>query len=151
MTWNELYAKEHAPSEELVVEFVDTPLWNDLTTHLQQTYNVKPKLSYSGCGMDNGYWKGWNVKYKKSGKALCSLYPKQGYFLALIAVGANEATEADLLIPFCDPYTQELYKSSDFAHHGGKSLAFEVTNDKILHDIKQFIKLRVPAKKSESN
>jgi hypothetical protein len=62
---------------------------------------VKPKLSYSGCSMDGGAWKGWNVKYKKSGKVLCSLYPKQGYFLALVPFEGNsnafEVSDEDVL------------------------------------------------------
>ena len=149
MSWSDLFDREHEPTEEQVQEFSKTPLWSELTEHLQQTYNIKPKLSYSGCSMDNGYWKGWNVKYKKSGKALCSLYPKQGYILALVPVGTKEAAEAELLIPLCDPYTQELYKRTDFGHNGTKSLAFEITNENIIHDVKQFIDLRVASLKSK--
>ena len=142
MLWSELYRDEYEPSENQIKEFVKTPLWDDLASHLQQTYHVEPKLFYSCCGMDKGFWKGWNVKYKKSGKALCTLYPKQGYFMALIVVGAKEIIEADLLIPLCDEYTQDLYNRTDFGT-GGKSLPMEVTNENILHDVKELIALRV--------
>ena len=43
MLWNELFGKEHEPSNEQIAEFVDSPLWSDLAEHLQQTYNVKRK------------------------------------------------------------------------------------------------------------
>ena len=141
MQWSELFQKGNEPSADQVCQYVCTPLWDDLSEHLRQAYNIQPKLFYSGCAMDKGYWKGWNIKYKKSGKALCSLYPKEGYFLALIAVGPKEIVEADLLAPLCCEYTQNLYNRSAFGN-SGKSLAFEVTNEDILRDVKSFIALR---------
>jgi hypothetical protein len=96
MVWSELYDKTNEPQKEQVQNFVDTPLWDDLAAHLEQSYNVKPKLSYSGCSMEGGAWKGWNVKYKKGGKVLCSLYPKQGYFLVLVPYeGKSNAFEVN--------------------------------------------------------
>jgi len=142
MLWSELFNDGHEPSDNQIKEFVDTPLWDDLTNHLQQTYNVQPKLFYSGCSMQEGLWKGWNIKYKKSGKSLCTLYPKQGYFIALVAVGAKESAEADLLIPLCDEYTQEVYNQAKFGA-AYKSLAIDVKNGNILYDVKELIALRV--------
>ena len=108
MQWYEQHGKEYEPSSDQIREFVTTPLWDDLATHLEQTYNTGPQLSYSCCSMDKGAWKGWNVKYKKSGKALCSLYPKRGYYVALIAIGTKEMAEASLLIPLCDEYFDKM-------------------------------------------
>ena len=142
MEWSELFNDMYEPSDEQIKEFVNTPLWDDLTNYLQQTYNVKPKLFYSNCSMQEGFWKGWNVKYKKSGKSLCTLYPKQGYFIALTAVGAKEVVDADLLIPICDEYTQNLYSQTKSGVNG-KSLAVEVTSENILRDVRNLIALRV--------
>ena len=142
MLWSEFFGKEQEPSDNQIKEFVDTPLWSDLDDFLQQTYAVKPKLSYSNCAMDKGLWKGWNVKYKKSGKALCTLYPKQGYFMVLIPVGAKEMAEADLLIQTCGKYMQNLYKATKTGTNG-KSLAVEVTSEDILRDVKSLIVLRI--------
>jgi AraC family transcriptional regulator len=140
--WSEMFDKEHEPSDEQVKEFVGTPLWDNLAGYLQQTYNVKPKLAYSGCLMDGGAWKGWNVKYKKSGKSLCTLYPKQGYFLSLITVSEKDAAEADLLIPLCTDYVKDLYNRAEFGKTFGKMLGIEVTSDDILRDVKEFASLR---------
>jgi AraC family transcriptional regulator len=143
MLWNELFGKEHEPSEEQIAEFVDSPLWGDLTHYLQQTYRVKPKSSYSGCAMDGGIWKGWNVKYKKGGKSLCTLYPKQGYFLSLITIAEKDAAEADFLISHCCEYVQDLYNRAEFGKNYGKMLGLEVTSEEILRDMKELISLRV--------
>lgn len=147
MQWSEQFRDEQVPSDNQIQEYVDTPLWEELTEHLQQIYKVEPKLFYSGCAMDNGFWKGWNVKYKKSGKSLCTLYPKQGYFMALIPIGHKEAAEADLLIRVCDKYTQDLYNRTESGVHG-KSLAVEVKSEQILHDVKNLVALRVPSRKT---
>ena len=65
MVWSELYGKENEPTCEQIQEYVNTALWGELADYLQQTYNIKPQIEYSGCMMDKGAWKGWNVKYKK--------------------------------------------------------------------------------------
>ena len=141
MQWSELFNADHEPSDIQTKEFVGTSLWNDLTDYLQKTYNVKPKLFYSNCSMENGLWKGWNVKYKKGGKSLCTLYPKQGYFLSLVPVGSREMTEAELLMPLCTEYTQNLFKQTTSGYHG-KSLAFHVKNESVLSDMKSLLELR---------
>ena len=141
MQWSERYGKEQEPSGQQIREFVDTPLWDRLTEHLQQVYHVQPKLFYSCCSMDDGNWKGWNVKYKKSGKSLCTLYPKTGGFIALVNVGPKEALEADLLIPFCDRHTQDVYRQARTGT-SGKSLGIYVANENILDDVKELVALR---------
>ena len=145
MLWNELFGSEQQPSENQIVEFVDTNLWVDFENHLQQTYNVSPKMFYSCCSMDNGFWKGWNIKYKKSSKSLCTIYPKQSYFVVLVNISEKEAAEADLLIPLCDKYTQELYKQTKSGKNG-KALAISVTNTNILCDVKELVALRARVK-----
>lgn len=144
MQWNESFKIGHEPSHTQISEFVNTPLWEDLENYLQQTYNIKPRSFYSGCSMQNGLWKGWNVKYKKLGKSLCTLYPKQGYFLALVPIELREMNEAELLMPLCTEYTRNLYQQT-ISGHNGKSLAFEVKHESILHDMKKLITLRVPS------
>ncbi len=142
MQWSELYGSEHEPSDDQITGFVETPLWGDLADYLHQAYGVCPTLFYSRCSMDDGLWLGWNVKYKKSGRALCTLYPKQGYFTALIAIGTREMPEAEALIPYCDEYTQTLFHATK-SGKVGKSLAMEVTSQAILSDVKNLVALRV--------
>lgn len=68
MQWNELFNADQEPTEQQITEFISSPLWHDLANHLIQTYQVKPKSVYSGCSMGDGYWKGWNIKFKKAEK-----------------------------------------------------------------------------------
>ena len=80
----EVFEKETQPTESELMDFAGTELLTDLHNHMCDSYKVKPKLAYSGCAMDNNIWRGWNIKYQKSGKSLCTIYPQKGYFLVLV-------------------------------------------------------------------
>ena len=83
----EIFNKENQPTEDEIKDFVGTEVFahfTDLDNHLREDYKINPKLAYSGCSMDNNIWRGWNIKYQKSGKSYCTVYPQQGYFLVLI-------------------------------------------------------------------
>ena len=83
----ETFNKENQPTEAEIEDFVGVEifaLFADLDNHLRENYKIKPKLAYSNCAMDSNIWRGWNIKYKKSGKSLCTIYPQQGYFLVLV-------------------------------------------------------------------
>ena len=144
MQWYELFDREHEPSETQVKEFVGTPLFDSLDSHLRETHKVKPKLAYSNCNMDGGAWKGWNIKYQKSGKSLCTLYPKQGYLQLLITIGVRGLDEAELLMPQCTEYIQNIFKHSGTA--GGKYLGIELRDEGVLHDVKNLIEIRARTK-----
>lgn len=147
MLWSELFKADSEPSMNQIDKYTDTPLWQELTQHLEQTYNIAPKLFYSACTMDKGAWKGWNVKYRKSGKALCTLYPKQGYFTALVNIGPKEADDADQLISLCSTCTQDLYRRTQ-AGKTGKALALQVTSKEILQDVIALAGLRAGTRKT---
>ena len=144
MNWYEMFDKEHEPTEAEICEYIGSPLFGKLDEHLRQTYKVKPKLAYSGCAMDGGMWKGWNIKYQKSGKSLCTIYPKQGYAQLLITIGVRGVNEAELLIPACTEYIQNLWGQGDF--HGSKYLGIELRGEDVLRDVKNLIDIRVRIK-----
>jgi len=96
----EVFSKEIQPTEAEIKDFIGTDiltLFSDLDNLLREGYKVKPKLAYSSCAMDNNIWRGWNIKYKKSGKSLCTIYPQQGYFLVLIPGKYFEVRNEDTL------------------------------------------------------
>lgn len=138
MDWSKLYGADHCPTYRDIDEFIHSNLWREMNDFLQNTYKVQPQTAYSGCSEQ----KGWNVKYKKGGKSLCTLYPMDGYFIALVVIGAKEEAEAELQMPMCSEYTQKLYEQTAFSA-GGRWLMMNVTDEKILKDAKNLIKIRV--------
>lgn len=143
-TWDKL-DRSQEPTMEMISGFVANPLWDELCSHLEQEYKTAPVIGYSGCKME-GDWDGWNVKYKKAGRSLCTLYPKQGRFIVLLVIGARERTETEYALPFLSPYLQELYRNTAEAM-GQKWLAIEMKAPTTLEDVKKLVDIRRNSKK----
>lgn len=129
--------KAQAPTIEIITAYVDHPLWDDLCDHVQLQYGAKPTFEYSRCSVP-----GWNVKYRRSGRALCTLYPMQGWFVALVVIGEREKPEFDLLLPALGAYTQGLFERTK-DNNGLCWLMFEVKDEAVLADVKKCMSLRI--------
>lgn len=137
MDWNSLYSNSALPTWEQVAEYINNPLWADFNERIQSAYQVKPCMEHSRCSMQAG----WNIKYKKGGKSLCTLYPMEGYFTALVVIGNSEFAEAELLIPLCSNYVQTVFKTTKTGN-GQKWLMVDVKNKRIMEDVFSLIDLR---------
>ena len=137
MDWNLLYSNVTPPTWEQVTEYIGSPLWAEFNERIQSAYQIKPCMEYSRCSMQAG----WNIKYKKGGKSLCTLYPMQGYFIALVVVGSRELTEAEFLMPQCSDYVQTVFKNTKTGN-GQKWLMLDVRDRGIMDDVFRLINLR---------
>lgn len=142
MSWNELFDANRMPSLDDIRSFVGEakPLWDELVSYLEQTYRVKPQPDYSKCSAQPG----WNVKFKKSGKSLCTLYPMHNYFIALVVVGAREENEVEAAAraDVFTAYVKTLYQKTAFSAMG-KWLMIEVKDEAVLSDIRRLIEIRM--------
>ena len=141
MSWFQRYPKSQQPTLEQISCYIASPLWGELCQWAEKSYQVEPKVEHSTCSGAPG----WNVKYKKGGRALCTLYPDEGQFTALITVGAKEAPEAELLLPTCSDYIRELFARTQ-TMNGARWLMIRVTDAQVLEDVKKLIRLRVAPK-----
>ena len=137
MDWNLLYSNVTPPTWEQITEYIGSPLWADFNERIQSAYQIKPCMEHSRCSMQAG----WNIKYKKGGKSLCTLYPMQGYFIALVVVGSRELTEAEFLMPQCSDYVQTVFKNTKTGN-GQKWLMLDVRDRGIMDDVFSLINLR---------
>lgn len=137
MEWNKLYNSCNPPTIDDINEYINSKLWHDLNTFLQNTYRIHPKLSYSKCSMQPG----WNVKYHKNGKSLCTLYPMEGYFIALLVICNKEVHEVEDIIHLCSEYTQDLYQRTAFSNVGSW-LMINVTDRSILDDVINLVQIK---------
>lgn len=129
------------PDLRVVAEYVATPLWPRFLAAMEERYQLRPEPSYSRCSM----LAGWNFKYRKAGRALCTVYPLAGFFSALICLGPKEAEAAYQLMPTLSAHTQQLYADSSLTN-GSRWLLLEVTAPEILDDLLALIALRRPPK-----
>lgn len=141
MEWAKLYDQNTKPSFEDIDRYINNELWEKLKSTLSSATKTPPKLTYSRCSAQPG----WNVKYQKSGKSLCTLYPMEGYFIALVVIGNKETVETELLLPTLSIYTQELYQRTSFLC-GGRWLMMNVTEPAILEDTLKLITIRLRIK-----
>lgn len=135
MEWSKLYGENSQPSLEDVSKYINSGLWDDLASFLEGTCKTQPKFSYSKESH------AWNLKYRKSGKSLCTLYPMDGFFIALVVIGNKETPETELVLPACTEYVQNLYRNTRFML-GGRWLMIHVTDTAILVDVKNLIGIK---------
>ena len=140
-TWNKTNGTQK-PSMTTISAYVNNPLFECLCRHVETEYMSKPVLEYSRCSFQYG----WNVKYKKAGRTLCTLYPMEGYFIALIVIGDREQAETEEMLPFFTEYLQQLYFETKTGM-GQKWLMINVTDGAVLEDVKKCIAIRRGKKK----
>jgi len=111
--------------------------WLEMIGFIEHNYKTKQQINYSACSGKPG----WNVKYKKSGKALCTLYPEKDLFTVLIVLGRNDIEAFEEAREEFSPYINDLYDRSAL-FNGTKWLMVEVTDDSIFEDVKELIMLK---------
>jgi hypothetical protein len=145
MNWNEVFDADQIPSADDIKDYLGDAksIWNELTAYIENTYQVKPQITYSKCSAQPG----WNVKYKKRSKALCTLYPMQNFFIALVVVGAKEECEVEATVAagVFTPYLNELYQNTAFSAMG-RWLMIEVKDREVLNDVMTLIEIRVDSR-----
>lgn len=128
----------NTPTEYTMGEYINNDLWEDFCKYMKNTYNVIPKFEFSKCSLEYG----WNVKFKKSSKSLCTIYPKEGYFTVLVVIGKKEKEdfEKGLLSFSCD--IQKIYKETK-EWNNQKWLMIDLEDkDTRYEDIKRIIEIR---------
>lgn len=138
MSWSTAYPQDTQPALAEIARYIASPIWQELCEYLEREYGVSPRVEHSICSGAPG----WNVKYKKGGRSLCTLYPHQGFFTALVCIGGREQLAAELLLSGCCEYLQRLYAGAK-PFNGSRWLMIEVTDEAIAEGVKLLIRTRV--------
>ncbi|WP_394922619.1 DUF3788 domain-containing protein [uncultured Robinsoniella sp.] len=136
MAWDTLYPKTTVPTFNQIGAYIQNPLWNKLHACLTQKYAAIPKIEYSCCSL-----RGWNIKYKKKGKTLCTIYPQEGWFKILVIASERQQVELEFFIQTCCPNIQKAYENTKF-FNGGKWLFLDISDSEILKDLLELIHFR---------
>lgn len=129
------------PSLEEITNYIEgesRKRWNNLLTFITDNFNSKPSIMYSKCSAKPG----WNVKYKKGSKALCTLYPDKDYFTALIVLNHDDMEWLKGMRKDYTTYFLNLFDNCGL-FNGTKWLMIEVRNDDVLNDIKNIMDLKL--------
>lgn len=115
--------------------------WKELIAFIENNFKSAPTIAYSKCSAKPG----WNVKYKKCGRALCTLYPDKDIFTALVVLSSLDMEWLKGMRDNYTSYTLNLYDNCRL-FNGTKWLMIDVTSDEILDDIEKLLQLKLSSK-----
>jgi hypothetical protein len=123
------------PSEAEVEAALEgaNPLWKDLVAFVESSFRVRSDWKFYG----KNY--GWALAFKKSGKALVSLYPGAGSFTAQLILKDDQISvvPGELMIP-------ELRAAidADNPYAEGRWIFLAVVSERELRVVKRLIEIR---------
>lgn len=65
---------------------VSNKLFDEFNEYMVSAYDASAIFDYSKCSLT----KGWNIKYKKCGKSLCTIYPDENKFTVMVVISRKE-------------------------------------------------------------
>lgn len=85
---------------------------------------------------------GWNLKFRKGGRSLCTVYPRKGYFTVLVVVGRREKERAEALLPQLSEGLRAVYERS-YEGNGQRWMMIDLSReDEDFRGVQALIQLR---------
>ena len=128
----------YSPSIAEIVDSIGLPLFEVFCRYMDEEYQAVRKIEYS-----KDVWaRGWNVKFRKAGKSLCVVYPKNKYFTVLVVVSNKEKERVENMLPYLSGELQELYRNTKEGN-GQRWLMIDLySDDEVYQDVLQLIRIR---------
>jgi len=107
--------KAHKPTEEEIVSFIGErakEAWLEIRQFLEDHYDIQPETIFYGTKY------GWTIRYRKSGKTLCSLFPEKGEFTVLIILGKKESEKVLAIQDELSSKINKLLRDTEQLHDG---------------------------------
>lgn len=139
--------KEHKPTEKEMMSFIGEgakEAWLDIRRFIEDNYSILPETVFYGAKY------GWTVRYRKSGRTLCSLFPEQGGFSVLIVLGGRESEEA---LSIRDELSSRIYEILEKSKQlrDGRWLWIRLTTTSGTDDIKKLLRIKRKPKKIKTS
>ncbi len=107
--------KAREPTEEDMMRFVGEraeAAWTELRQFIENSYDFLPETVFYGAKY------GWTVRYRRSGKTLCSLFPEKGGFTVLVVLGRKEAKKTLSMRNELSSRVNEILGNTEQLHDG---------------------------------
>lgn len=107
--------KAREPTEEEMMSFVGEKAkaaWTELRQFIEDNYDFMPETVFYGAKY------GWTVRYRRSGKTLCSLFPEKGGFSVLLVLGRKDSEEALSMRDELSTRMNTILRSTEQLHDG---------------------------------
>ena len=128
----------YSPSIAEIGDSIGLTLFELFCRYMDEEYQAVRKIEYS-----KDVWaRGWNVKFRKAGKSLCVVYPKNKYFTVLVVVSNKEKERVENMLPYLSGELQELYRNTKEGN-GQRWLMIDLySDDEVYQDVLQLIRIR---------
>lgn len=134
----DLQDKNYCPSIKEISEYVRNSVFMQFCSEIRETYQCNEKIEFSSCSWERG----WNIKFKKAGKTLCTIYPKEYYFKTMVVVGTKEKAFVEAILPECTDELCNIYHQTQEGN-GQRWLMIDLEDkDSLYDDVLRFIKIR---------
>ena len=134
----DLQNRDYQPTLNEMGEYVRNPVFREFCGEIMGTYRCAEKIEYSSCSMERG----WNVKFKKSGKSLCTIYLREQYFTVLLVVSRKEKEAVETIMPECCAALRDIYDRTREGN-GQRWLMVDVEDrDELYRDVLRGIAIR---------
>jgi len=138
MEYERMLDKEHKPSEKEIHDYIGSKaaqVWADIVSFLNTHYDLLPELDYGGAKY------GWSIRYRRSGKSLCTLYPERGAFTMLIVLGRKEVEQFEEHMNEFNTPLVELFESAR-QFHDGRWLWIRALDNSDTEDLKRLLVMK---------
>lgn len=127
------------PSETEMLDYMGkrrTKLWMKIKNFLSENYETHtPEVSLSKEGDE------WTIRYRKSGKTLCTLHLKKKNFIVLMILGKREVVKFEELRDEFSPGVTELFDTVR-QYHDGRWLFIKLPEIGNIEDIKKLLLIK---------
>jgi len=136
--------KTHKPTEEEIESFIGEQAkeaMQEIRKFIESHYDFMPETVFYGAKY------GWTIRYRKSGKTLCSLFPEKGGLTVLIVLGKKESEKALSTRDELNSKIKELLGNTDQLHDG-RWLWIRLLTVEDTDDVKKLLQVKRKTKKT---
>lgn len=134
----DLQDRGHCPGLEEIGAYVGSGVFDRFCAQLKDLYRCTEKIEFSACSLERG----WNIKFRKAGRSLCTVYPRQAYFTVLVVVGRREKEAVEAVLPACTAQLRELYRETREGN-GQRWLMIDLEDeDELYRDVFRLLEIR---------
>ncbi|MBN2543211.1 DUF3788 domain-containing protein [bacterium] len=133
-----MFNKNLAPSDEIIRQLIGDDVlvyWDMFRDYLKEAYNMEPELLYYG------QKHGWCLRYRKSKRTLCTIFPEKGAFTVLVILGSRELAKLEHHFLELNSKMQTMIQTTH-KEYDGKWLWIQVKNDKYVNDVKTLLSVK---------
>ena len=127
-----------APELAEFEQVIAIPVFQEFCAYMGEHHGGKASMEFSRCSWEPG----WHIKFKRSGKTLCTVYPRAGFFGVMVVIGPKQKQAEEMSLPRLSPRMRALYENTREGN-GQRWLLVDVKGkDQVYEDVCTLVELR---------